>query len=418
MPEASEIPISETGAGTPKAPQVVPKTPEAMESSGGKVDMLMVFGQGPVKPLLKEDDLDDSQKVDWAAFKQDPLHSTEPDFRVIEGEVWTKQLNGLTEKQAQAKIAEWQEIGRFGLNRWGRENAFASGFALVSGYTDKVLLSGGKTIPGWVKDKLPPSRIEKWPSEARLMADIIRRRFGSAYQEKYGKPIDEAMILEDASTNTLENLANSINANPDLLKDESTLGLLATNFHIDRSEKITALFASGKDIKETNGSQDVLVQRVEERIEWREAKAKERDGIEALEERVENVKVEEANITTYRNILEWMIDPANPDLIKRQGQETRWSNGLVQPEYIKYWFGYIGKVEDPIVLQATIQRFKDNPEWSANAQLAFKEVGLSFDDLASKDLTEISKEDFTQIAGRLEILSKEGYRVMPPPPSS
>lgn len=77
-----------------------------------------------------------------------------------------------------------------------------------------------------------------------------------------------------------------------------------------------------------------------------------------------------------------------------------------------------GKVEDPIVLQETIQGFKDDPEWSSNARGALEEVGLSFDDLAGKDLTSLPKDEFARIAGKLAVLSQEGYRVMPPPPSS
>jgi len=117
------------------------------------VDLLIVLGQGPVKPLLLEKDLSPQQREHWEKFKQDPLHYAdesdkerpryEPDFRVVEGP-FARELAGLDESQIEAKLIEWQQMGRFGLNRWGRENALAAGFALVSGYTDRLLLSGGK----------------------------------------------------------------------------------------------------------------------------------------------------------------------------------------------------------------------------------------------------------------------------------
>lgn len=140
------------------------------------VDLLIVLGQGPVKPLLRGEDLDPAMQKTWEDFKIDPLHGVEPDFRVIEDKAYTKQLEGLDQAQVDAKLVEWQKLGRFGLNRWGRQNALSAGYALVSGYTDRLLLSGGKTMPTWAKEKLSPDRIENWPSEARLMADIIKRR--------------------------------------------------------------------------------------------------------------------------------------------------------------------------------------------------------------------------------------------------
>lgn len=397
MSEAHEVPIQEVSASTPKAPSpavALNTSPEVgIEQPKNKVDLLMVFGQGPVKPLLRDSDLDPEMKSRWEAFKVDPLHSEEPDFRVIEGEAWTKQLAGLTEEQVQEKIAQWQGQGRFGLNRWGRENALAAGFTLVCGYSEKALLSGGKTIPGWAKDKLPPGRLEKWPSEAQLMKDIIVRRFGKMYQEKYGRSIDEALILEDSSTNTLENLANSLNQNPELLDDPTKLGLLATDFHIDRSERIAALFTPGKEASRTDGAQDVLMSRLEGRV------------------------TEEKNKATYREILNWMTDPANPDLVKRQGQEARWTSGLVEPQFINYWLGYIGLVKDPVVLQNTVERFREDPAWIDAARVAFGTAGLSFDQLPT-DLRAIPKEEFASIAEKLTVLASQENRVMPPPVTS
>lgn len=222
-----------------------------------KFDTLIVFGQGPVKPVLVSNELTPEQKTEWEEFKKDPLHNKEPGFRVIEGDldknvylsvlsdidkrddITTEEKNTLKELKRQ----EWQRIGRFGLNRWGRENALAAGHALMDGITDKLILSGGKTIPKWVKELLPPERIENWPAEAELMKDIIVRRFGDDYQKKYGKSINAAIDVEINSTNTKSNFEFLIAKNPDLLSKGVSAGVLSTDFQMNRILALTKLFS-------------------------------------------------------------------------------------------------------------------------------------------------------------------------------
>ena len=280
-------------------------------------------------------------------------------------------------------------MGRFGLNRWGRENALAAGFALVSGYTDRLLLSGGKTKPAWAEKKLSAARWQALPSEAQLMADVVRRRFGEAYQEQYGKPIDSVIVLEDQSTNTLTNFAHSIDSmdGKAILDGMIKAGVLATNFHVPRGEDIATLFAPGAELQKGTSAQDIL------------------------EKRVIGSKVEEE----YKKILDWMSDPNNEDLRAREAGERRWTKGLNDPDFLSYWLGYLGIVKDPRVLQDTVQRLNKDPDRRNQAVLVFNQAGLDFDQLSASDLTSLPEEDFKQIAQKLTILSTPEYRAMPEP---
>ncbi len=362
------------------------KAPEAKEAKKS-ADLLIVLGQGPVKPLLREEDLDPQMRETWDSFKTDPLHSTEPDFRVLEGETYLKQLQGLDQSQIDAKLVEWQSLGRFGLNRWGRQNALSAGYALISGYADRLLLSGGKTIPPWAKEKLPVERLEKWPSEAQLMTDIIRRRFGTMYQELYGKPIDSAILTEDQSTNTLTNFAHSMDSvqGQEILDGMIKAGVLAANFHVPRGEDIATLFAPGASLEKGVSAQDMLSKRV----------------------------MEAKNGEVYKKILDWMSDPSNEDLRAREGWEKVWLKGLNDPQILTYWLGYLGMVEDPRILQNTVQRLNVDQARRNQAILAFSQAGLDFDQLSATDLTNLPQDEFRQIAEKLKILTTKEYRAMP-----
>jgi len=374
-----------------KEETVKAKMPEVKEAKKS-VDLLIVLGQGPVKPLLREEDLDPQMRERWESFKTDPLHSTEPDFRVVEGDVYLSQLDGLDQAQVNARLAEWQRLGRFGLNRWGRQNALSAGYALVSGYTDRVLLSGGKTMPAWAKERLPQERLDTWPSEAELMADIIKRKFGPMYQELYGKSIDSVIITEDQSTNTLTNFARSINSaeGQEILDGMIKAGVLAANFHVPRGEDIATLFAPGVSLEKGVPAQDLLSERV----------------------------METKNGEVYSKILDWMSDPQNPDLRARGSMEEVWSKGLNDPEFLAYWLGYVGMVKDPRVLQATVQGLNVDPLRRAQAVEVFKIAGLDYNGLIGLDLTQMPQAEFKAIADKLTILATAGYRKMPEVPKA
>lgn len=383
-------------------------------------DLLIVFGQGPVKPLFRREDFNPSIEADkarleeWDKFKKDPLHSTEPDFRILdteshlslEGEElnpFLKNTKDKTPEELDAQMIEWQNQGRFGLNRWGRENAIASGFALLSGQALKVDLSGGKTIPEWAKSKLSQARLDSWPSEAALMRDIIVRRFGKLYQEKFGKPIEDAIILEDASLNTLENFANTVNLNPQVL-EPGVAGGLATDFHAPRTERIGFLF-TGEDGFDSLSAQSVLNQRLGERNAKRE-------GLNSVNAKTGELKPV-GNKMIYQEIVDWMLNPKNADLGARSANEKAFDGALQDPELLTYWLGYVGIVEDPRVLTKTVQRLSSDPRFSAAAQEAFNLAGLDFTIISKTDLINMDKFEFDSIREKLRVLMTKEYRKMP-----
>lgn len=381
-------------------------TPEISATPKPK-DLLIVFGQGPVKPLFRREDFDPKSEEDvkrleqWDQFKKDPLHSSEPDFRILEGEQ-ARRLEGLDPDQIEAKMIELQNQGRFGLNRWGRQNGTMAGFAILSGHSERTLLSGGKTIPQWAKEKLSPKRIEEWPSEASLMRDIIVRRFGRLYQEKYGKPIEEAILTEDRSLNTLENFANTVNLNPEVLEKGVASGL-AANFHVPRTERIGFLF-TGEEVP--GESAQALQQSRLDEINKR------REGIDVVTKKTGEVKPVGAK-DSYQEILDWMIDPKNEELGKKSANEKDFDGALQDPDFLTYWIGYIGIVEDPRVLQKTVQRLASDLRYSEAATQAFGLAGLDFSKISGRDLMTMPKDEFDSLREKLRILMTKEYRRMP-----
>ncbi len=362
-----------------KQPPVATPTPEATKENP-KLKTLIVFGQGPVKAVYLSNELNDDQRKQWEEFKKDPLHSTEPEFRVVEGTAFTGRLEeiqkrtDITEEEKKQMVElerqKWQHSGRLALNRWGRQNALAAGALLVAGDTEKLLLSGGQTMRDWMKKSLPTERTDKdhWPSEAGLMKDIIVARFGSAYAKKYpGKNIEDAMSLEAESTNTLANIPLSINKDPNLLNEDAMIGLLGTDFHTQRIVTLSRLFtmheAPGGDL----GAQS------------------------KLRERVQTYKT--GTIKSYEKILDHMGDlQNNEDLQIRTGQEQHWSETLDTD--LNYSVGYVGLLESPQVIQTIIDRLKD-PKWVDQARAEFGKVGLDFDNLTEVDnkLIEMAEKD-------------------------
>lgn len=219
------------------------------------------------------------------------------------------------------------------------------------------------------------------------MADIIKRRFGTMYQELYGKPIDSAIIIEDQSTNTLMNFAHSMDSvqGQEILDGMIKAGVLAANFHVPRSEDIATLFAPGASLEKGVSAQDMLSERV----------------------------MEKKNGEVYGKILDWMSDPNNKDLRAREGWEKVWSKGLNDPQLLTYWLGYLGMVEDPRILQNTVQKLNLDQARRGQAMLAFNQAGLDFDQLSATDLANLPQDEFGQIAEKLKILTTKEYRAMP-----
>lgn len=342
-----------------------------------KFNTIIVYGQGPVKPVLLLSELTPEQKTAWEQFKTNPLKQTEPDFRVIEGEVYLSDLDQIKNRsdisEADKKILnenkrrEWQETGRYALNRWGRLNASAAGLTLYLGLTDELILSGGKTVPKWAKSEgtpIPSERLASWPSEAFLMKDLVVRQYGSMYQKRFGKPIEDAIKIEDNSTNTLENLAYTINNNPDLLTKEKKIGLLASDFHTRRVGMLARLFSVNPSPRGEISAQELL-------LEYAEISGKK----------------------SYQEMLNYMKDSLNnPDLRTRLLGEETWERGLVNENWLSYWIGYLGDVQDVAVLQRVLESLK-SPAWVDQTKAEFGRAGINFDDFSNEDLSKLEKEN-------------------------
>lgn len=284
---------------------------------------------------------------------------------------------------------KWQRTGRLALNRWGRQNALAAGALLVAGDTQELILSGGKTSRDWMKTSLPTERLENWPSEAELMRDIIVARFGEAFTKdpkNAGKSIESLIKIEDASTNTLENLAYTINNNPDLLIAGGGIGLLGTDFHIKRIATLSHLFSVNESAGGKLGAQDRLKSRAGGRV-------------------------------LYEKILNHMTDAQNNvDLQERNNQEDHWSKELDTD--LAYWLGYFGHVESPQVIQNVIDLL-GQPQWVEQAKVEFAKVGLDFDDIRAQDLSKLEEKDpdkYNAFRESLVLHVKEHRKVPPIPP--
>lgn len=360
-----------------------------------KLDSLIVFGQGPVKPVLLESELTTAQAEQWRVFVKDPLHSAEPDFRVVPP-ANAKELEQLDQSglkggeldEARAKIRqEWQHNGRLALNRWCRQNALAAGEALMLGLTDRIILSGGKTQPGWAKEVISPDRLAEWPSEAEMMKDIIVRMFGKRYQKLNKQSIESALVVEDASTNTLQNFALTMNTHPGLTQGEQ-VGVLGSDFHVRRIKVLADLYGVPVVRGGELSAQDMLEQKAANRRKGR-----------------------------YEKILQWMGDAfRNADLRNRLKGEERWESGLVDEKYLAYWIGYAGYLEDPKLIMNILEVLKD-PSWRAGAEREFARVGLDFNQFADTDLAELrdtKPDDYRDFKTRLLKLSHYTVRVLPP----
>lgn len=349
-----------------------------------QLDTIIVFGNGPVKPLLLPEQMTEEQRVVWEQFKQNPLKSTEPDFRILEGEF------GSTQESPEQRQDRWQHTGRFGLNRWGRQGALAAGLTLYLGATKKLILSGGKTMPGWAKDVLTQEQINNWPSEAELMKDIIVRRFGDLYQKQYGVPIEERIIVEDKSTETTENFAYSVNKYPELAGQEK-VGLLGADYHVRRIAVLAHIFSIWEAPRGQYSAQELLRERAEIRD----------DGY-------------------YKEMQKYLRDALdNPDLRRRLEGEHRWEGALADEAYLGYWIGSLSKIQNPEMIQRVLTALSD-PAWKAHAAKVFTQVGLDFEHFLEEDLLKLQDEKpekYNELIDGLKVLNEWDQRKLnfPPP---
>ncbi len=347
-----------------------------------KFDAIIVFGEGPIRPVLLASELTPQQQKIWQEFKANPHSRYRPDFWVIEEASYLDAFAVAKDKEAVRN--EWQHTGHFALRRWGRQNALAAALALYEGITQTLILSGGKTKPRWVSESLPKERIKEWPSEALLMQDVIVRNFGKLYEKRYGRPIQDALCIEDASTNTLENFAYTINRNSTLLHEHTRIGLLSARHHLKRVAILAKLFSVTNTAKIS--AEEMLAKVKEEQL------------------RKQCVSLVEKEQTTDED-----IDELNK-------QEAQWTKGLEDPKYATYWFGYLGDVKHPHVIQQAMRRFAD-PEWEAIVSPVFGKIGISLHDFIDEDLEVLAKENpekYGLLLDGLHRMKSAEFRILPP----
>lgn len=397
-------------------------TPEAEPQP--RFDTIMVFGQGPVKEIKLLGKLSPQEREQWDKFVQDIRDKkyTEEDlnFYAIDGEDLSPE-----------ELQEFQHMGRFALKRLGRLNALAAGYALVTGQTRELILSGGHTQSDAVrsimeekyirslKEKGEEEEIEKysnssdtqkkrvlddyaakdgnWPSEAELMKDVIWRRFSPEFRVKYlrehpevkkddpdldtkvKQEFDRVVKTEDEATNTLENFALTIDKNPDVFSKK--VGLLSVNHHLRRILLLANRFTIDAAEADEVSSQIQLEKRANQRTK-----------------------------KAYEKLLRTEL----PETVKFGKDEKKWIAGLEDPQYVLYWLPYIAEIKDPGIVQRIIKRL-NNSSWVSAIRDAFAKVNLDFQDLENEDLVELSKRDpkkyeefRTKLAGLLQ------YRTLPP----
>jgi len=348
-----------------------------------KFDDVIVFGQGPVRPVRLVGELTRRQLETWLLFTQDPLHRSEPDFYLMDSQEALNQFNGLGNDEKEKKRWEWQHTGRFALNKLGRLNALAAGLSLYLGVTDRIIFTGGKTRSEGLKiDE------NTWPSEAELMTQVSVARFGKLYAEKFGKPITLAIDSEDKATNTLTNYGYTIKKHPELLNPQRRVGLLATDHHVRRVAILSHLFSLWEAPRGQISAQELLRER---------ALIRGKAG--------------------YENLLKHFRDALNnPSLRNNLYGEERFERGLIDPDYLAYWLGFIADAGNPQILRNIILSL-NNSDWVEAARQVFEEVGINFDMLTRIDLIQLAEKDPERFQVLLNsLLPLQGKkRVMPPP---
>lgn len=372
----------ESAEGASGKPELTVPNPEQPQQEKPHVPIMLVYGQGPIKPVLIKEELTEEQQVQWDEFSKDPLHHEEPEFRVIEGTAYTSELDKVEartdisdEEKSQLEKSirqKWQEKGRFALNKYGRTVALAAGVALSEGLSDKLILCGGKTIPNWLGGKLTPQQLKIWPTEAKLMKDLIIRRFAEQYQKKFpGLNIEDAIILEDGSPTTVHNIASAFQKYGDVLRNAQEVGFLAADFHLQRVTLLAQLLFENEEAMARSIPVSAQVK---------------------LEERAQN-----KGYNRYAEMLRYLregIDKTgqpNIELKTRQGKEARLKRELTDPRVLASW-GLSGRVTNE--LQVVIWRL-NNPDWVNEVRPLFSQLGLNFDNFTAEEISRLQQSNPT-----------------------
>lgn len=359
-------------------------------------DTVIVFGQGPIKPVLLEKETTDEQLSSWKAYSADPFRHKEPGFWLVQQPKHLQQIEKIHEAEKitaeekerliELKRQEWQRVGWYATKTIGRQNALAAGYALYKGLTKKIIFTGGRTISQKFKEILPKQRIDSWPSEAALMKDIVLSHYGDMYEKKFGKMIDEVVLVEDAATNTLENISFVLNKYPDLLEGDTRIGYLSARHHLRRIKLLTSLFSLKCEEENQLLSAQELVKQAHTAV------------VDASDGEVNHV--DEMNYLDVR---------------MQSDREERWRRGLNEPEYVAYWLGYLGDVKYPLLIQKTLKRLTEEP-WNNHTSKALAKVGVNFAEYRSLDLCTLAKnnpEKYLYLVNSLQKLKSTEHRKFP-----
>lgn len=164
----------------------------------------------------------------------------------------------------------------------------------LDGLAREIIFTGGKTATG--------RGIES--SEAEKMKNYAQKMLSKA-----GIPderIEQAIILEDRATNTIENVANVCNIIDEKPQEYQSLAILSNEYHLDRAQELLKKF------------------NLEAESVSAEEKLGERSG-------------------KYQKVLDRFF--ASPGYQKRLAGEKRWTAGL--KELPRYWFPQAMAVNNP-----------------------------------------------------------------------
>ena len=94
-------------------------------SKNYRFDSVVVFGQGPVKPVLLEEEVTSQQAAKWQEYRTDPYTHEEPDFWLIQQPKYLQQLEKIKQEEKiteeeklkliEFKRQEWQRMGWFAM---------------------------------------------------------------------------------------------------------------------------------------------------------------------------------------------------------------------------------------------------------------------------------------------------------------
>lgn len=340
-----------------------------------KTDALIVFGVGPVKRVIIEKqkewkDVLTSEELKQVEEGKKRVMSEAEYFRLTaKGErihpdncIFVEEVGDIYNKNP-------QEMGRKALNYWSRINALAVGELLLSGFTDKLILTGGKTAG------------DDFSSEAQLMKDIIIRGFGTRYKEKYGQNIEEVIFMEEKSKKTYENFIYALNDFVDKNSQSfKKVGLLGVNYQTERILAVGRLFGLTAEASYKSG--DVLKARLKV-SKWDSFAAKLDDFLDFEK---------------------------NPELYRRIKEETRYDAGLALPEYMKQWVRYAGYIENPERLKSIIERLQSD-RWRETANGVLRNYGIDIDSLTMEQIDRMEAEELEEIRNKFKQIPRED---MPP----